>query len=205
MRARIAYITSLGTTAILVAAALLMLGVVGAIVAFHGWPGSAAGKGVRSLPLAPSGPNARVALVRRAKITRTTKLSRSSKGITSLARKASTRGLVKLPSPPRGPVVAGIVMVPVRTTTTSPAIRPAPTQPVGPSVLTPDRRVPPTQPSGPGPVPYTEVPLPGLAEVPTPVPAPAMPVDPEDAAGAVAEMVPPLPGLDAVPVKLPGT
>lgn len=204
MRARFAYITSLGTTAILVAAALLMLGVVGAIVAFHGWPGSAAGKGVRALPLAPAGPNARVALVRRAKVTNATKLTRSSKGITALARRASTRGLVKTTAP-RSPIVAGIVMVPVRTTITNPAITPEPTQPVGPSSgLTPDRRVPPTQPSGPGPVPYSSVPLPGLAEVPMPVPAPALPVDPDDVVGTVGQMVPPLPGADVVPVKLPG-
>jgi hypothetical protein len=203
MRARFAYITSLGTTAILVAAALLMLGVVGAIVAFHGWPGSAAGKGVRALPLAPSGPNARVALVRRAKLSHATKLSRSAKGITALAKRASTRGLVKQGSAPRSPVVAGIVMVPVRTTT-NPAVTPAPAQPVGPtSTLPPDRRVPPTQPSGPGPVPYDEVPLPGLAQVPMPVPAPGLPVDPGEAAGAVGEMIPPLPGADDVPVKLP--
>src|SRR3954454_23570639 len=95
MRARFAYITSLGTTAILVAAALLMLGVVGAIVTFHGWPGSAAGKGVRALPLAPNGPTERVALVRHPKVTHATTLSRSARGITSLARRAATRGLVK--------------------------------------------------------------------------------------------------------------
>src|SRR2546423_11436655 len=51
MRARVAYISSLGTTAILVAAALLMLAVVGAIVAFRGWPGAANGAGVQSVPL----------------------------------------------------------------------------------------------------------------------------------------------------------
>jgi hypothetical protein len=202
MRARIAYITSLGTTAILVAAALLMLAVVGAIVAFHGWPGSAAGKGVQALPLAPSGPNAQVALVRRAKVVHATKLSRSSKGITSLARQASTRGLVKEAAPPRSPLVAGIVMVPVRTDTAHSTITPAPTMPVGTtSVLTPNRRVPPTEPSGPGSVPYPTVPLPGLAEIPIPVPAPATPVDPGEVAGTVAQMVPPLP---EPPVKLPG-
>jgi hypothetical protein len=51
MRARVAYISSLGTTAILVAAALLMLAVVGAIVAFRGWPGAANAAGVQSVPL----------------------------------------------------------------------------------------------------------------------------------------------------------
>ena len=51
MRARFAYISSLGTTAILVAAALLMLAVVGALVAFRGWPGSANGAVVQPVPL----------------------------------------------------------------------------------------------------------------------------------------------------------
>jgi hypothetical protein len=204
MRARFAYITSLGTTAILVAAALLMLGVVGAIVAFHGWPGSAQGKGVRSLPLAPTGPNARVALVRRAKVIHGTKLSRSPRGITSLARGASTRGLVKQTTPPRSPVITGIVMVPVRTTTHV-TTTPEPVQPVGPSaVLTPDRRVPPTEPSGPGAVPYPSVPLPGLAQVPIPVPAPETPVEPDEVAGTIGQMIPPLPAPPEPPVKLPG-
>ena len=45
MRVRVAYISSLGTTAILVAAALLMLAVVGAIVGVPGWPGGANGAG----------------------------------------------------------------------------------------------------------------------------------------------------------------
>src|SRR5947209_2831447 len=38
MRARSAYISSLSTTAIIVASALLMLALLGAIVAFRGWP-----------------------------------------------------------------------------------------------------------------------------------------------------------------------
>jgi hypothetical protein len=54
MRARAAYIRSLGTTSILVAASLLMLGVVGALVGFHGWPQGAVGETVPSVPLAPS-------------------------------------------------------------------------------------------------------------------------------------------------------
>jgi hypothetical protein len=54
MRARAAYIRSLGTTSILVAAALLMLGVVGALVGFHGWPEGAVGETVPSVPLKPT-------------------------------------------------------------------------------------------------------------------------------------------------------
>ncbi len=51
MRARAAYIRSLGTTSILVAAALLMLGVVSALVGFHGWPEGAVGETVPSVPV----------------------------------------------------------------------------------------------------------------------------------------------------------
>jgi hypothetical protein len=64
MRARVAYISSLGTTAILVAAALLMLAVVSAIVAFRGWPGDANGATVQTVPLAPHQSSQRVAVVR---------------------------------------------------------------------------------------------------------------------------------------------
>src|SRR3954471_1395227 len=51
MRARAAYIRSLGTTSILVVAAFLMLGVVGALVGFHGWPEGAGGETVPSVPV----------------------------------------------------------------------------------------------------------------------------------------------------------
>jgi hypothetical protein len=54
MRARAAYIRSLGTTSILVVAAILMLGVVGALVGFHGWPEGAVGDTVPSVPLKPA-------------------------------------------------------------------------------------------------------------------------------------------------------
>src|SRR3954463_12019313 len=64
MRARFAYISSLGTTAILVAAALLMLAVVSAIVAFRGWPGQASSGGVQTIPLAPGDATQRGPLVR---------------------------------------------------------------------------------------------------------------------------------------------
>jgi hypothetical protein len=53
MRARAAYISSLGTTGILVGAALLMLATVGALVAFHHWPGGSTGNDVTAVPLQP--------------------------------------------------------------------------------------------------------------------------------------------------------
>jgi hypothetical protein len=99
MRARVAYISSLGTTAILVAAALLMLAVVGAIVTFKGWPGAANADGVRSVPLIPSFTRANATLVvtraaRRASVVRVRPVS-----ATRTTRRLSTAGLVKQVGP----------------------------------------------------------------------------------------------------------
>src|SRR2546423_14397787 len=66
MRARAAYISSLGTTGILVASALLMLGMVSAIVAFNGWPAGAVGAGVESGPLQATHPARGVSVAPRA-------------------------------------------------------------------------------------------------------------------------------------------
>src|SRR4051794_427609 len=98
MRARVAYISSLGTTAILVAAALLMLAVVSAIVAFRGWPGGATGSGdVQSVPLSPHGTAERAALVRHVPKAHGVERSNASRaGQPAAARRAvSTAGLVK--------------------------------------------------------------------------------------------------------------
>src|SRR5207237_977628 len=54
MRARAAYISSLGTTGILVSSALFMLTMVSALVAFRGWPGVTPGGGVQAVPLQSS-------------------------------------------------------------------------------------------------------------------------------------------------------
>jgi hypothetical protein len=56
MRARAAYIHSLGTTGILIAASMLMLALTSAIVTFRGWPGNDSSTGVQSLPLQPALP-----------------------------------------------------------------------------------------------------------------------------------------------------
>jgi hypothetical protein len=53
MRARAAYISSLGTTGILVAAALMMLALVSALVGFRGWPGGTSDS-IASVPIASS-------------------------------------------------------------------------------------------------------------------------------------------------------
>jgi hypothetical protein len=109
MRARVAYIFSLGTTAILVAAALLMLAVVGAIVAFRGWPGGEAGAGVQSVPLAPPAASARVALVRHVTPTPSVVRTLTVAAVPAATKGLSTAGLVKQAS---AGVVPGLVLVP---------------------------------------------------------------------------------------------
>jgi hypothetical protein len=108
MRARAAYISSLGTTAILVAAALLMLVVVGAIVAFKGWPGAANGGGVQPIPLTSPLTRVSATLV----VTRPDRLARAvvrtRPVATTTARTLSTAGLVKQVGPG---AVGGIVKV----------------------------------------------------------------------------------------------
>jgi hypothetical protein len=70
MRARAAYISSIGTTGILVAAALLMLALVSALVAFHAWPGGT-GDSVASVPVpAAAGSSGRLDTVRTVKARR---------------------------------------------------------------------------------------------------------------------------------------
>jgi hypothetical protein len=110
MRARAAYISSLGTTTILVCAALLLLAVGSALVAFRGWPGGADGRGVQRVVLTPNGsPRAATEFVRAAAITRLARAQRPNTSAASL----STAGLVKVP-PGTGPgaVVQGIVVGP---------------------------------------------------------------------------------------------
>ena len=203
MRARFAYITSLGTTAILVAAALLMLGLVGAIVAFHGWPGSGDGQGVHALPLAPDGSPTRVALVRRTKVTSAAKVVRARSGTAgAAAKRVSTAGLVKQVAGGGPPLVGGVVMVPVTVTTPNHTVTPPPNPPTQtPVVYQPDSQLPPA-PSGPGPVPYTGVPLPGLAQVPLPEPLNQPLPDPGQ---SIAGLVPPLPPPPGVAIKVPGS
>jgi hypothetical protein len=112
MRARFAYISSLGTTAILVAAALLMRAVVSAIVAYRGWPGAATGAGVQAVPLATGDTAKRVALVRpHASVARGVE-RRAVKSRAGARRSLSTAGLVKAKaSGPR--TTPGVMMVPV--------------------------------------------------------------------------------------------
>jgi hypothetical protein len=91
MRARTAYISSIGTTTILVAASLLMLGLVSALVAFHRWPDGAVGQTVPSVVLR----QATQPVVRVAPDAPATPLSRVLAGSRALGGRAATAGLVK--------------------------------------------------------------------------------------------------------------
>src|SRR5436309_15371061 len=109
MRARVAYISSLGTTAILVAAALLMLAVVGAIVAFRGWPGAANAEGVQSVPLTPSLTRASASLVS-TRVHRVRAVVRAAGRLASgRTGRLSTVGLVKVVGPRATPGVVKVV------------------------------------------------------------------------------------------------
>jgi hypothetical protein len=162
MRARAAYISSFGTTTILVGAALLMLAVGSAIVAYRGWPGSASGSSVETLPL---GPHAH----RAASVVRTASAGGLTRGRASLAARArrpvSTAGLLKEPRAGRGSVVPGLVMVPA-------GGAPVLVSPIGATYPAPSRapiKTPPKRSDNPGPGPAIGAPpLPGPGDPPLP-------------------------------------
>src|SRR4051794_4235066 len=198
MRARIAYISSLGTTAILVAAALLMLAVVGALVAFRGWPGNANGAVIQRVPLGPGSGAARTVLVRPTAATTSKRVVRVESFATRAAARArlSTAGLVKQPASPAAP---GIVMQPVAPPTMPPAS--PQTTPATPPPAVQNAVAQPDQPTstapapvggGSSPLPY--VPLPGpLAQG-----SPGAPTD--QVVGMVGELIgtPPPPVVGTV-------
>src|SRR5919107_6423722 len=159
MRARVAYISSLGTTAILVAAALLMLALVGALVAFRGWPGSANGATVQQVPLGPGTGAARTVLVRPVADTKRVVRVKSFAARAAAQARVSTAGLVKQPKPV---VVPGVVMNPIPPATmhpvapgTVPASQPPATQP---AIAAPQK--PPSPTPAPAPVGGGDSPLP---------------------------------------------
>lgn len=171
MRVRVAYISSFGTAAILVAAALTLLTVVGTIVAFRGWPDGATGSGVQTVPLAPGVSPAPAAVVRRTPTALHGEVHRAPARHHAAAR-PSTAGLVKTTAAAPG-AVSGLVMVPVNAAppmvshSTSPAQVPPSAQPgAEPTAYLP------ADPQGPGPVPSTGdgLPLPslGLSSPPPP-------------------------------------
>src|SRR4051812_31591682 len=143
MRTRAAYIRSFGTTGILVLAAVLLLGVVGALVGFHRWPDGAVGQTVPTVPVRPAQEPA-FHLVRSTSV-----------------HKASTRHLVKTTSAPAS--AAGLVkVVPVSTPVSvgspvtvapgqvAPVSAPAPAAPQHPTSHR-GHRSPPVTPAGPAP------------------------------------------------------
>jgi hypothetical protein len=191
MRARAAYISSLGTTAILVAAALLMLAVVGAIVAFRGWPGAANAAGVQSVPLPPSLTQARAALI----ITRVNPSRSVVRARAAAARRfTSTAGLVKTVGPR---VVPGVVRVPGRSAPSMHGVFPQPGRPL-PTFPAPAGRNPVTvslPPASPGSGPS------GLVPAQLPDTSAAAPVT--SAVGTVVGKAPPPSAVSSVWSSLP--
>jgi hypothetical protein len=199
MRARVAYISSLGTTAILVAAALLMLVVVGALVAFRGWPGSANGEAVHPVTLGPGSRTVRAVIARTAASTKHVVRVRRAAAVAAGRRHVSTAGLVKTPG---SRVVTGVVMVPTPPATmtpvapqshggsTPPAVQPAVAPPATPN------------PADPAPVSPPGSPLPGVELPGTPLldpsssPSPQAPSS-DQVVAMVGELIgtPPPPGV----------
>jgi hypothetical protein len=153
MRARAAYISSFGTGGIIVASALLMLLFVSALVAFHGWPGSAAEGGpVASVPLTrPAQPTGAVRQVRRAAtparaVTRTPSTAAKA---TAAPRPVSTAGLHK-GQPSAAGVPVDLVKVPSGAGPATPPVQ-SPPPSTGPqqSTPTPARNAPVSGPPAP--------------------------------------------------------
>jgi hypothetical protein len=166
MRARAAYISSLGTTTILVCAALLLLAVGSALVAFRGWPGGADATGVQRVTLTPNGlPRAATEFVRAAAITR---VARSGSQGASSAH-LSTAGLVKVPAGTgAGVVVNGFVMGPGGAgvvSVSSPGASYPP--PAGPTLQAPPPNRGPYEPTTPPVDPGVTLPVPDVSAVPS--------------------------------------
>jgi hypothetical protein len=205
MRARAAYISSLGTGGILVASALLMLALVSALVAFHAWPGGHAASGTVSIPLNPSSSDAAparavTATPRASRVAGASVRVRDDAGSRSAA--AGTAGLHKAPAQPSqvvsGGQVFGMVKVPPTTDPIVPPVQfPPPstgpqtqTQPTAPT--SPDQR----QRYDPGPKGIQFETLPNV-----------LPPSVDDTAGNVVGAVPPPPqGVQATveQITLPG-
>jgi hypothetical protein len=199
MRARVAYISSLGTTAILVAAALLMLVLVGALVAFRGWPGRANGAVVHPVPLGPAATPARAILVRPAASTkRIVRVGSFSRVAASRAR-LSTAGLVKRPT---APPVSGLVMTPAPAAPMTPASPSPPSAgpPPSPAPAAPAIAPPaPQDPGNPAPVGDPNGALSGVTLLDPGAPPPQSPTS-EQVVGMVGELIgtPPPPMVGAV-------
>src|SRR4051795_7399058 len=96
MKATKAYIASLGTTGVLLAASILMLAVVSAVVAFDRWPGANAATPLQTLVLTDKAPPIRVTA------------SSTAASATSAADRAAARAGTRAPEAlPDGGGVAG--------------------------------------------------------------------------------------------------
>jgi hypothetical protein len=171
MRARAAVIPSLGTTGILLAAALLMLALVSALVAFRAWPGGT-GEAVPSIPVQQqAGSRVDLKQVRTASPPRTVKRIAAPARTPAITPRVTTAGLVK-------------------TTTT---VDTSPTDivkvPPGVRMSLPPAQTPTARPTT---APVTSPPAPVAGEDPSFVPEPALP--PDAVNDTVTGVVEPLPG-----------
>jgi len=129
MRARIAYISSLGTTGVLVASALVMLILVGALLAFDRWPTHAVAE-AETVPIADDGPRAiRRAAPAATKVAadpapsaRAARLTRASQKLVSAAARAG-----RVESHAAGTAPAQTVRDPVVSSLPAPESAPQPT------------------------------------------------------------------------------
>jgi|SRR5947209_9771957 len=152
MQARSAYISSLSTTTIMVAAALLMLALLGATVGFRHWPHGDGGSPIDSIGTSSEPSH----VLRVAKLVTPAKPPVRSARASAPARPASPPAPSAAPTAPAGvPVrhapVAGVIEVPP-----APAAAPEPGSQSGPSTVPPSQPVPnappPARPTPPAPV-----------------------------------------------------
>jgi hypothetical protein len=176
MRARAAFIHSLGTTGILVAAALLMLAIVSALVAFRAWPGGT-GESVAAVPVTPHGGD-RVDL----KQVRTAPAPRAA--VRRLAAPVRERVAAERPA------ATGLVKVTVVDTTSTEVVK----VPPGVRMTVPPPQTPSTRPPT-IPVDTGDRPPPVAGDDPALLPEPALPPGGADAVeDTLAGIVEPLPG-----------
>ena len=153
MQARAAYIRSIGTTGILVAAALLMLATVSALVAYEGWPGSVGSDSVTSVPVETPRDVSVVRSATEVPVAAVTRVAARA----SAAAAATTSGVVRDVTA-RGPSTVGLVKV---------QASPAPAAP-DPVAATPAPAPgPPASPVG-----SPAAPAPPSVAIPEPLPAP---------------------------------
>jgi len=187
MRARAAYISSFGTSGIIVASALLMLAMMSALVAFHAWPvGTTTGGTVSAVPLTPGGSASRLHQVRTAPAPASgVKSAAAAARRLELRTHVSTRGLSKGSAPSAAPA-GGIVKLPEAASGHAQSGQ-QPTAPTAPQQPAPHGvTVPPTQPPPDSPGPRLQLPS-------VPIPGGTTPDEVEHSVNGVLGQLPPLP------------